>query len=188
MIANKGAEPWFPSPHKTANRAAMSEMKTVHATFASKVDAVLAALEAEGTLPPECPRGNVTVEPPRDPSHGDLATNAAMVLAKHAKTNPRELAAKIVEKLAADPVGPDQRGASFPESSAPTRIPNRQDFSPAPETGRAFAKRIRGQGGRRTFQVVDRDPGSSTGTVGLKNIGVDHRRTPGTAEMEQMRR
>ena len=34
----------------------------------------------------------VTVEPPRDPSHGDLATNAAMVLAKPARTNPRALA------------------------------------------------------------------------------------------------
>ena len=42
------------------------------------------------------------VEPPRDPSHGDMATNAAMVLAKDAGTNPRELAEKIAEKLRAD--------------------------------------------------------------------------------------
>ena len=77
--------------------------KTLHAAFAEKVDAVLAALEAEGALPADCPRTNVTVEPPRDPSHGDLATNAAMVLAKQAKSNPRELAGKIVEKLTADP-------------------------------------------------------------------------------------
>ncbi|MBV1916820.1 MAG: arginine--tRNA ligase [Sphingomonadaceae bacterium] len=82
----------------------MSQMQTIHAAFTQKVDAVLAALEAEGTLPPDCPRGNVTVEPPRDPSHGDLATNAAMVLAKQAKTNPRELAGKIIEKLSADPI------------------------------------------------------------------------------------
>ena len=80
-----------------------SDPKTLHAAFAEKVDAVLAALEAEGALPADCPRTNVTVEPPRDPSHGDLATNAAMVLAKQAKTNPRELAGRIVEKLAADP-------------------------------------------------------------------------------------
>ena len=44
---------------------------------------------------------NVTVEPPRDPSHGDLATNAAMVLAKPAGTNPRALAELIKAKLAA---------------------------------------------------------------------------------------
>lgn len=45
----------------------------------------------------------VTVEPPRDPSHGDLATNAAMVLAKPAKTNPRALAERLAEALKADP-------------------------------------------------------------------------------------
>ena len=76
--------------------------ETLHARFAAKVDAALAALELEGALPPDAPRGNVAVEPPRDPSHGDLATNAAMVLAKHARTNPRALAEKLVEKLAAD--------------------------------------------------------------------------------------
>ena len=46
-------------------------------------------------------RGAVAVEPPRDPAHGDLATNAAMVLAKRAGTNPRALAEAIAPKLAA---------------------------------------------------------------------------------------
>ena len=81
----------------------MADMQTLHAAFAARIDAILNALEMEGTLPPETPRGNVTVEPPRDPSHGDLATNAAMVLAKQAKTNPRALAEKIVEHLDRDP-------------------------------------------------------------------------------------
>ena len=75
---------------------------TIHATFAAKVDAVLDALEMEGALPPETSHDNVTVEPPRDAAHGDLSTNAAMVLAKQAKTNPRDLAGKIGEKLEAD--------------------------------------------------------------------------------------
>ena len=79
------------------------ETTTIHAAYAAKVDAVLNALEMEGDLPADSPRGNVTVEPPRDPSHGDLATNAAMVLAKQAKTNPRVLAEKIVEHLSRDP-------------------------------------------------------------------------------------
>ena len=79
------------------------ESQTLHAAFAAKVDAVLAALEADGTLPANSTRTNVAVEPPRDPSHGDLATNAAMVLAKQARSNPRELAGKIVEQLKADP-------------------------------------------------------------------------------------
>ncbi|WP_427969179.1 arginine--tRNA ligase [Altererythrobacter sp.] len=81
----------------------MSQSQTIYAAYAQKIDAVLMALEAEGELPANTPRHNVTVEPPRDPSHGDLATNAAMVLAKQAKTNPRELAGKIVDRLEADP-------------------------------------------------------------------------------------
>ena len=49
-------------------------------------------------------QSRVTVEPPRDPSHGDIATNAAMVLAKDAGRKPRELAEAIAEKLRADAV------------------------------------------------------------------------------------
>jgi arginyl-tRNA synthetase len=51
---------------------------------------------------PGIDQSRVTVEPPRDPSHGDIATNAAMVLAKDAGRKPRELAEAIAEKLRAD--------------------------------------------------------------------------------------
>jgi arginyl-tRNA synthetase len=44
----------------------------------------------------------VVVEPPKDPTHGDMATNAAMVLAKEAKAKPRDLAEKIAGRLRAD--------------------------------------------------------------------------------------
>jgi arginyl-tRNA synthetase len=74
---------------------------TLYARFAAHLDAVLDALEAEGALAPGVDRGAVAVEPPRDPAHGDLAINAAMVLAKRAGTNPRALAEAIVPKLAA---------------------------------------------------------------------------------------
>ncbi len=80
-----------------------TQTKTLYSAYAAKIDAVLGALEQEGVLPAETSRANVSVEPPRDPSHGDLATNAAMVLAKPAATNPRALAEKIVAHLAADP-------------------------------------------------------------------------------------
>jgi len=46
----------------------------------------------------------IAVETPRDPSHGDFATNAAMVLAKAARRNPRELAERIAAGLAEDPL------------------------------------------------------------------------------------
>jgi arginyl-tRNA synthetase len=82
----------------------MSNTKTLYAAFAGKIDVALAALEADGVLPAGTPRHAVSVEPPRDPSHGDLATNAAMVLAKAAGTNPRALAEAVAAKLAADPL------------------------------------------------------------------------------------
>ena len=81
----------------------MADTQTLHAAFAAKINAVLNALEMEGALPPHTAHDAVTVEPPRDPSHGDLATNAAMVLAKQAATNPRALAEKIVTHLEKDP-------------------------------------------------------------------------------------
>ncbi len=74
---------------------------TLYARFAAHVNAALDALEAEGALAPGVDRSAVAVEPPRDPAHGDLATNAAMVLAKRAGTNPRALAELIVGKLQA---------------------------------------------------------------------------------------
>ncbi|WP_225008459.1 arginine--tRNA ligase [Novosphingobium percolationis] len=72
------------------------------AQVANVIDAALDALTAAGTLPAGLPRGAVTCEPPRDASHGDMATNAAMVLAKPAGTNPRALATALVEELVKD--------------------------------------------------------------------------------------
>ena len=69
--------------------------------FQNHIDAILDDLTAAGTLPAGIDRSNVTLEPPRDPLHGDLSTNAAMVLSKAAGMKPRDLAEKIAEKLAA---------------------------------------------------------------------------------------
>ena len=76
---------------------------SLYARYAALLDGVLDDLAAGGVLPAELNRKNVTVEPPRDPSHGDLATNAAMVLAKIAGTNPRSLADIVRLKLGALP-------------------------------------------------------------------------------------
>jgi arginyl-tRNA synthetase len=62
------------------------------------------ALIAAGVLPAGIDRSRITVEPPRDPTHGDMATNAAMVLAKDAGKKPRDLAQAIAEKLRSDPL------------------------------------------------------------------------------------
>ncbi len=72
---------------------------TLYATYAAHLNAALDQLPLVTGLD----RTNVAVEPPRDPSHGDLATNAAMVLAKGAGTNPRALAEGLKPLLEAVP-------------------------------------------------------------------------------------
>ncbi|SDZ77648.1 arginine--tRNA ligase [Rubrimonas cliftonensis] len=62
----------------------------------------LVALAGDGVLPEGLDLGAVAVEPPRDASHGDMATNAAMALAKPAKMNPRALAEALAPRLAQD--------------------------------------------------------------------------------------
>ena len=76
---------------------------SLYARYSALLDGVLDDLVADGSLSAEINRRAVTVEPPRDAAHGDLATNAAMVLAKGAGTNPRALAELIRPKLEAIP-------------------------------------------------------------------------------------
>ena len=68
---------------------------TLYTDFSRSLGSVLDALPEVAGLD----RANVTVEPPRDPTHGDLSTNAAMVLAKGAGAKPRDLAEAIAAKL-----------------------------------------------------------------------------------------
>ena len=70
--------------------------------FESRVAAAVSALEAEGVLPAGLDISRITVEPPRDPSHGDLSTNAAMVLGKPAGKAPRAIAEALAAHLAAE--------------------------------------------------------------------------------------
>jgi len=70
----------------------------------ARVHAVCAGLIAEGVLPAGIDLARVVVEPPKDASHGDMASNAAMVLAKEARAKPRDLAEAIAAKLRADPL------------------------------------------------------------------------------------
>jgi arginyl-tRNA synthetase len=76
--------------------------KSIFADILDRVRAVNNALIAAGILPAGIDQSRVTVEPPRDPAHGDIATNAAMVLAKDAGRKPRELAEAIADKLRTD--------------------------------------------------------------------------------------
>lgn len=73
----------------------MNIFKIIH----NEISAILEAMISSGELPADTSISAVTAEPPRDASHGDVSTNAAMVIAKTAKKNPAELAKIIAEKI-----------------------------------------------------------------------------------------
>ena len=80
----------------------MADTSSKQHLFAQVLARVHAVCAAE--LGPRADLSRVVVEPPKDPTHGDMATNAAMVLAKDAGKKPRDLAAAIAEKLGDDPL------------------------------------------------------------------------------------
>jgi arginyl-tRNA synthetase len=74
----------------------------IFALFEDRVAAGLERLAERGSIPAGLDTRRVVVEPPRDPTHGDLSTNAAMVLAKDVETSPRALAELIAAELRED--------------------------------------------------------------------------------------
>jgi arginyl-tRNA synthetase len=89
-------------------------MGDIFGDFRRLVLSALNDLAAAGALPPGLDVARVAVEPPRDPSHGDLSTNAAMVLAGQVKQNPLQLAEKIAAALVDRELATaDYRGSSF---------------------------------------------------------------------------
>lgn len=75
----------------------------IFAEIRDLVTTTLGQMVSAGTLPEGLNFDPVTAEPPRDPAHGDMATNAAMVLAKTAGMKPRDIAELLAGKLAEDP-------------------------------------------------------------------------------------
>jgi arginyl-tRNA synthetase len=76
--------------------------QNIFAAVLDKVRAANTALVADGVLPAGIDQSRIVVEPPRESAHGDMATNAAMVLAKEARRKPHELAEVIAAKLRVD--------------------------------------------------------------------------------------
>ena len=71
--------------------------------FIEQIEAALKSMQMAGELPSPLDFSAITAEPPRDPAHGDIATNAAMVLAKAARKKPREIAEPLLARLKANP-------------------------------------------------------------------------------------
>ena len=75
----------------------------VFSTLRATIVEIVADLSASGTLPADLDLERISVEPPRDVSHGDISSNVAMVLAKPAGLKPRDLAETISSRLARTP-------------------------------------------------------------------------------------
>ena len=119
----------------------------------------LNAMVADGALPAGLDFTNVTVEPPRDPLHGDMATNAAMVLSKPAGAKPRDIADALAGKLTGDP------RVSSAEVAGPGFLNLRLDgavWQGLPKailsTGTEYGKSAMGQGLRVNVEYVSANP------------------------------
>ncbi len=132
---------------------------TLYTRFAAHIDAALDTLTAAGTLPAGLDRKNVTVEPPRDTSHGDLATNAAMVLAKPAKTNPRVLADALVVELSKldDVASASVAGPGFINLKL-TDDAWRAELAAIPEAGADYGRSKQGDGVTVNIEYVSANP------------------------------
>ncbi|HUC70173.1 MAG TPA: arginine--tRNA ligase, partial [Stellaceae bacterium] len=129
------------------------------------VIAAIGDLTAQGALPPGLDLARVAVEPPRDPTHGDLATNAAMVLAGVVKENPMALAEHLADAVSRRPVG-DYRGAGLTVGAARPGFLNIRLF-PAVwhaqlrailRVGKSFGDSTLGSGERVNVEYVSANP------------------------------
>ncbi|WP_165322734.1 arginine--tRNA ligase [Rhizorhabdus phycosphaerae] len=134
-------------------------MTTLYASFADRIGTILDDLQATGDLPAGLDRRNVTVEPPRDPSHGDLATNAAMVLAKPAGKNPRALADLIVPRLSALPeiASAEVAGPGFINVRL-TDARLREELAEILTSGTDYGRSTLGNGKRVNVEYVSANP------------------------------
>jgi arginyl-tRNA synthetase len=71
----------------------------VYKYFIEEIHTIVADLQSQGHLPPDLPLSRIVVEPPRDLTHGDLATNVAMVLSHASHQSPHQIAAQFLERL-----------------------------------------------------------------------------------------
>jgi arginyl-tRNA synthetase len=119
----------------------------------------LATLEAAGTLPAGLDLSNVTVEPPRDAAHGDMATNAAMVLAKPAGLKPRDIADALASELTKDARidSAEVAGPGFLNLRLATGV-WQEVLRAALAAGADFGRSAMGQGRRVNVEYVSANP------------------------------
>jgi arginyl-tRNA synthetase len=131
----------------------------IFALFTQHVRAAVAALSADGITLPEAALDRIVVEAPRDPTHGDLATNAAMVLSKDAGLKPRDLAEKIAARLSAVPdvAKVDIAGPGFINLTVKAEVWPRI-LAAAVAAGEAFGRVAIGGGAKVNVEYVSANP------------------------------
>ncbi|MCW2388913.1 arginyl-tRNA synthetase [Sphingobium sp. B11D3B] len=131
----------------------------IFARIAAALDGLLDDMVQAGELPAGLNRAAVTVEPPRDPSHGDMATNAAMVLAKPASTNPRALAELIAGRLRtlADVDGVEIAGPGFINLRL-VRTAWEDELAAIHAAGPDYGRSTMGKGVRVNIEYVSANP------------------------------
>ncbi len=124
-----------------------------------KVEKALKTLAGRGVLPEDTDFSHITVEAPRDPAHGDVTTNAAMVLAKPAGRKPRDLAEEITALLRDDPdigsveiAGPGFINMRLSEAFWPRLM------DAVLELGEAYGRSDLGQGLKVNVEYVSANP------------------------------
>jgi arginyl-tRNA synthetase len=131
----------------------------IFAVFTQHVRAAVSALASDGIVLPEASLDRIVVEAPRDPTHGDLATNAAMVLSKDAGLKPRDLAEKIAARLSAlaDVVRVDIAGPGFINLKVAASIWPKV-LKAAVAEGEAFGRASMGGGAKVNVEYVSANP------------------------------
>jgi arginyl-tRNA synthetase len=131
----------------------------IFSDFQTHVLAAVSALQSEDTLPKDLDLSKIAAEPPRDPSHGDIATNVAMVLAKPAGLNPRVLADLVVANLQSNPdiaslsiAGPGFINAKLKDSVWPSLL------NAVLKEGGAYGRSRMGTGTKVNVEYVSANP------------------------------
>ncbi len=125
----------------------------------SLVLSTIEAMMADGALPDGLNTQAVTVEPPRDAAHGDMATNAAMVLARPAGQKPRDIAEALVARLAEDPriAAADVAGPGF--INLRLALPVWQSLPRTVlQAGTGYGRSVMGQGQKVNVEFVSANP------------------------------
>jgi arginyl-tRNA synthetase len=128
---------------------------SLFASFSARLNAILDGLPETASLP----RAAVTVEPPRDAEHGDLAVNAAMVLAKPAGMSPRALAERLSRELGALPevAGAEIAGPGFINLRL-TDDTWREELRAIHTDGAEYGRSAMGAGKRVNVEYVSANP------------------------------